>query len=124
MVLRLPSLLATALSAVAAGPPPRSAGLISREAARATVLVFAATRAWVAFEASEARPYAIATLAVIGSTYALVRWLDDGGIACPLAILYAIVRGRGGLDALPVRALAARLKRSTRSRASGVGRPR
>ena len=52
-------------------------------------MVFAATQA-VAFEASEARPYTLANLAVIGSTYALVRWLDDGRRWSP-ALLYALL---------------------------------
>ena len=63
--------------------------LIGREAARYAVLVFAATQV-VAFEASEARPYALATLAVIASTYALVRWLDDGR-RWSLALVYALL---------------------------------
>jgi hypothetical protein len=44
----------------------------------------------VAFEASEARPYAMATTAVIASTYALVRWLDDGH-RWSLALGYALL---------------------------------
>ena len=87
MVLRLPSLIA----AVAVRDPavPARPDLISREAARLAVLVFAA-RQVVAFEASEARPYAMATLAVIASTYALVRWLDDGR-RWSLALVYALL---------------------------------
>ena len=87
VVLRLPSLIATAVSAVVLYRLARH--LISREAARFTVLVFAASQV-VAFEASEARPYAIATLATIGSTYALVRWLDDGRRWAP-ALVYALL---------------------------------
>ncbi len=86
-VLRLPSLIATAASLVLLYRLART--LISREAARFTVLAFAATQ-MVAFEASEARPYALATLAVIASTYALVRWLDDGG-RWSLALVYALL---------------------------------
>ena len=62
VVLRLPSLIATAVSVVLLYRLTRS--LIGREAAWFAVLVFAATQA-VAFEASEARPYALATLAVV-----------------------------------------------------------
>ncbi len=76
IVLRLPSLLATAGSAVLLYRLVRH--LVGREAARMSVLVFAST-AVVAFEASEARPYAIATFALVAATLALVRWLDEGG---------------------------------------------
>lgn len=51
--------------------------LISPEEAWYAVLVFVASNV-VAFEASEARPYAIAVLALVASTAALLRWLDDG----------------------------------------------
>ena len=87
VVLRLPSLIAAAVSAFLLYRLARN--LIATEAARFTVLVFAATQT-VAFEASEARPYALATLAVIASTYALVRWLDDGRRWSP-ALLYALL---------------------------------
>jgi mannosyltransferase len=87
VILRLPSLIAAALSAVVLYRLARL--LISREAARFTVLAFVASQV-VAFEASEARPYAIATLATIGATYALVRWLDDGRRWAP-ALLYALL---------------------------------
>ncbi len=88
VVLRLPSLIATAVSVVLLYRLART--LIGREAAWFSVLVFAATQS-VAFEASEARPYALATLAVIASTYALVRWLDDGGRRWSLALVYALL---------------------------------
>ncbi len=87
VVLRLPSLLAAAASAFLLYRLART--LISKEAALLAVLVFAATNS-VAFEASEARPYAIANLAVIASTYALVRWLDQGQSWRP-AIVYALI---------------------------------
>jgi mannosyltransferase len=73
IVLRLPSLAATAGSCVLLYRLVRH--LVGQEAARMSVLVFAATGV-VAFEASEARPYAVATFALIAATYALVRWLD------------------------------------------------
>jgi uncharacterized membrane protein len=87
VVLRLPSLIAAAVSAIILYRLARR--LIGTEAARLTIVVFAATQA-VAFEASEARPYALANLAVIGSTYALVRWLDDGR-RWSRALLYALL---------------------------------
>src|SRR5437867_3565911 len=86
-VLRLPSLLAAAVSAILLYRLADT--LIDRETARISVLVFAASHV-VAFEASEARPYSLATLSVIGSTYALVRWLDDGR-RWLLAIVYALL---------------------------------
>ena len=86
-VLRLPSLISAALAAILLYRLART--LIGREAARLAVLVFAAGQV-VAFEASEARPYAMATLAVIASTYALVRWLDDGH-RWSLALVYALL---------------------------------
>jgi mannosyltransferase len=125
-VLRLPSLIAAAASLVLLYRLARN--LISREAARLAAIAFAALSV-VAFEASEARPYALATLAVIASTYALVRWLDEGGRWSPalvyalLAItvvwmhylfalvlvahaLYAFIRLRRGETEVPVRRLA------------------
>jgi 4-amino-4-deoxy-L-arabinose transferase-like glycosyltransferase len=86
-VLRLPSLIAAAVSVVLLYRLART--LIGREAARLAVLVFAAGQV-VAFEASEARPYAMATTAVIASTYVLVRWLDDGH-RWDLALGYALL---------------------------------
>jgi uncharacterized membrane protein len=86
-ILRLPSLIATAVSAILLYRLART--LIGREGARLAVLAFAATNV-VAFEASEARPYAMATMAVIASTYALVRWLDDGR-RWSLALAYALL---------------------------------
>jgi mannosyltransferase len=76
MALRAPSLAATAGSAILLHR--LVCRLISREAARMSVLVFVST-GLVAFEASEARPYAIATFALVASTYVLMRWLDESG---------------------------------------------
>ena len=76
VVLRLPSLAATVGSALLLYRLVRR--LVGREAARMSVLVFAVT-GLVAFEASEARPYAIATFALVAATYALVIWLDEAG---------------------------------------------
>jgi hypothetical protein len=86
-VLRLPSLISAGLAAVLLYRLART--LIGRETARLAVLVFAAGQVF-AFEASEARPYAMATLAVIASTYALVRWLDEGR-RWPPALVYALL---------------------------------
>ncbi len=87
VVLRLPSLLAATMSAILLYRLART--LIGNEAARLAVLTFAATQL-VGFEASEARPYAMATTAVIASTYALVRWLDEGH-RLSLALVYAVL---------------------------------
>ena len=87
VVLRLPSLIAAVVSAILLYRLALT--LISREAARLTVLAFAATQI-VAFEASEARPYAIATTVTIASTLALVRWLDDGR-RWSRALVYALL---------------------------------
>lgn len=126
-ILRLPSLLAAVASTILLYRLARN--LIGREVARLSVLVFVATQT-VAFEASEARPYAMATLAAIASTYALVRWLDDGRRWLPglvyalLAIavvwlhylfalvlaahaVYAVVRQRRGETGVSVRRLVA-----------------
>lgn len=87
VVLRLPSLAAAVGSAILIYRLGRT--LIGHETARLAVLAFAAGHV-LAFESSEARPYALATFAVIASTYALVRWLDDGR-RWSLAIVYALL---------------------------------
>jgi hypothetical protein len=73
--LRLPSLLAMGLAAYVLYR--LTLRLTDRETARLSVLVFAV---WpdVVFEASNARPYALATLMTVAATWALVRWLDRG----------------------------------------------
>jgi mannosyltransferase len=86
IILRLPSLAATVGSCVLLYRLVRH--LIGREAARMSVLVFAATGV-VAFEASEARPYAIATFALVAATLALVRWLD--GSTWPQGVAYVVL---------------------------------
>jgi hypothetical protein len=75
--LRLPSLLAMAVAAFLLYR--LTIRLADRETARLAVLVFVV---WpdVVFEASNARPYALATLATVASTWALVRWLDRGNL--------------------------------------------
>jgi uncharacterized membrane protein len=84
--LRLPSLLAMGLAAYLLYR--LSLRLADRETARLSVLVFAV---WpdVVFEASNARPYALATLLTVAATWALVRWLDRGRAASML--LYVVL---------------------------------
>src|SRR5438093_2618209 len=53
--------------------------LFDRETARLAVIVFVVWPS-VAFTASDARPYALATLAVVASVWALIRWLDSGRV--------------------------------------------
>jgi uncharacterized membrane protein len=89
--------------------------LADREAARIVALIFVI---WpdVVFEASNARPYALATAVTVGATWALVRWFDRGtnwslalyvvlaaampychllfGLALPAHLLYAVARSR------------------------------
>ena len=73
--MRLPSL---AFSLVAAFFIYRIARrLIDTEAARIAVIAFVVWPS-VAFAASDMRPYALATLVVVASTWALIGWLDTG----------------------------------------------
>jgi mannosyltransferase len=58
--------------------------LFDRETARLAVVVFVIWPS-VAFTASDARPYALATLAVVASVWALIVWLDSArlwNLAC------------------------------------------
>jgi hypothetical protein len=73
-MLRLPSLLAVILAAFFMYR--LALRLIDREFARVTVFVFVV---WpgIVFEASNARPYAMAVLLVVAAALALVRWLDQ-----------------------------------------------
>lgn len=111
--LRLPSLLAMGLAAFFLYR--LAVRLADRETARLAVLVFAV---WpdVVFEASNARPYALAMLATVASTWALVRWFDRGnassmllyivlaasvayahvlfGLVLPCHLIYALARRR------------------------------
>jgi hypothetical protein len=111
--LRLPSLLAMTIAAFVLYRLTRR--LADRGTARIAILVFVL---WpdVVFEASNARPYALATLATVVSTWALVRWLDRGttsssalyvllgaavayahilfALVLPCHILYALMRSR------------------------------
>lgn len=70
-----------------------AARLHDREVARLVVLAFVASP-WMAYAASDARPYALGVLSIIAAGLALVRWLDEGkrrdgvwvAIACAASI--------------------------------------
>jgi len=122
--LRLPSLVCAALGAFLLFRIARR--LADVETARLSVVAFVV---WpqVVFAASDARPYAFATLLAIAAVWTLIRWLDDGGklrailavffaasipyahpltapILIPLA-LYAVMRVREGSTARSIRSL-------------------
>ena len=89
ILLRLPSLVAMALAAFMLYR--LAARLLAPQAAWPSVIVFSSL-APVAFAAGDARPYAIATMSVIGATLFLVRWLDtkrslDAFLYCVFAAL-------------------------------------
>src|SRR5207249_2776424 len=73
--MRLPSLLFAALTTLLVYRLGKR--FVDDEVGRIAVVLFVA---WpvVAFSASDARPYAMATLAIVASTAVLVRWLDTG----------------------------------------------
>jgi uncharacterized membrane protein len=75
VMLRLPSFLAMAASSYLLYR--LAVRLIGRSAAWPAVIVFASIEP-VAFAATDARPYAIGLLAVIGAMTLLVRWFDTG----------------------------------------------
>jgi hypothetical protein len=60
--------------------------LADRETARLAVIAFAVWPS-IAFAASDARPYALATLVVVTSTWALIRWLDSGRLIPAIAFV-------------------------------------
>jgi hypothetical protein len=66
--------------------------LADPETGRIAVIVFAIWPS-IAFAASDARPYALATLAAVASTWAVIRWLDSGRIwaLTSYALLAAII---------------------------------
>jgi uncharacterized membrane protein len=78
LALRLPSLIAMSLAVYLLYRLTKR--LADRETAIIAGIVFAAAEG-IAFAADDARPYAIATLALIGATLFLVRWIDEGGLA-------------------------------------------
>jgi mannosyltransferase len=73
--MRVPSILFAALTALVLYWLAKR--ILDDELARLTVLVFVVWPA-VEFSAADARPYALATLAVVASTAVFVRWLDTG----------------------------------------------
>jgi hypothetical protein len=75
LVLRIPSVVAMGLASVFLYL--LAARLIDREAGLLSVAVFVTLPA-VAFAAADARPYAMAVLAVVSALWALVRWMDSG----------------------------------------------
>lgn len=92
-VLRLPSLAAATLAGFLMYRLARR--LLDAELGRLALLAFVA---WpgIAFEASNARPYALALLATVASIAALVAWLDEDGavrgviwVVCGAAVMYA-----------------------------------
>lgn len=87
-VLRLPSILATALSAFLLYR--LGVRLLNKPAALAAVIVFSCSDA-VAFAAADARSYALGVTAAIAAMYALVRWMDQGRLRDGLA--YALLTG-------------------------------
>ena len=62
--------------------------LVDAEVARIAVITFAVWPS-IAFAASDARPYALAMLAVVASTWALIAWLDAAGFWW--AMLYVVL---------------------------------
>jgi len=73
-ILRLPSL--AAMSGAVFVTYRLARRLFDSETGRLTIVTFAASGS-LAFAASEARPYAIGILVLVGSTLTLVVWLDD-----------------------------------------------
>ena len=92
-ILRLPSLAAATLAGFLMYRLGRR--LLDADLGRLALLAFVA---WpgIAFEASNARPYALALLSTVASVVALVWWLDEGGraraavwVLCGAAVMYA-----------------------------------
>jgi uncharacterized membrane protein len=83
--MRLPSLLFAALTALLLYRLGKR--FVDDEVGRIAVVLFVV---WpvVAFSASDARPYALATLAVVASTAVLVRWLDTGSRSAGVAYVF------------------------------------
>jgi Dolichyl-phosphate-mannose-protein mannosyltransferase len=83
VVLRLPSIISMGVATYLLYRLGKR--LFDREAGILAAIVFVAS-GWIVFEAGDARPYAMALMAMIASFYFLVRWLDEGR---PLdAVLY------------------------------------
>ena len=99
-----------------------------KEVGRLAVIAFVAWNL-VAFEASNARPYALGTLLVTGAAWALIAWLDRGGIRRAIVFvllaalvpyvhpflaliffpyaIYAVLRARDGSAAVSAKSLVA-----------------
>jgi len=82
IALRLPSLLFCVLAAFLVFRIAKR--LVDVETARIAVIAFVV---WppIAFAASDARPYALATLMAVASTWAVIEWLDHARIGWALA---------------------------------------
>jgi hypothetical protein len=74
--LRLPSLILMLLAAALVYRIGQR--LANNETARLALIIFLVWPA-IAFTASDARPYALATLLTVASVWALIHWLDRGG---------------------------------------------
>ena len=87
-LLRMPSLMALLLAAAILFDLARR--WFSRRVAIAA-LVFFCVQPWVVFAAADARPYAFGLLAVVLSTWLMLRWLEmeGAGYACA----YGVVAG-------------------------------
>lgn len=88
IVFRIPSVLAMAAATILLYRLGRR--LFDAEAALLAAIVFA-TSFGGAYAATDARPYAFGLLALIGSTLALVRWLDDGKLRDGIAFVLLAV---------------------------------
>jgi len=123
-VLRLPSVVAMVVAVYLLFR--LATRLLDRELGRVAVLAFVL---WpgIAFEASNARPYAIAVLVTVASVFALVTWLDRGSrgsmvvwivltallayahivfvLAIPAQILYAFARRGDGSTRVSARTI-------------------
>jgi 4-amino-4-deoxy-L-arabinose transferase-like glycosyltransferase len=86
IALRAPSLVFLLLSAVFVYRITRR--LFDRETARIALITFAVWPS-IAFSASDARPYAVATFCTVVSTWALIRWLDDSRVLA--GVVYVIL---------------------------------
>jgi hypothetical protein len=126
VLLRLPSLIAGVLAALLFFRLIKR--LADGEAARLALVAFVGLGG-IGFAVSEARPYALGLLALVASTLALVRWLDEGrragavaflvlavlciwihymfALVLPAQLLYATARVRAGATKVRVRELAA-----------------
>jgi mannosyltransferase len=101
--LRLPSLVFSFIAAFIVFRIAKR--LVDIEAARISVIAFVVWPS-IAFAASDARPYALATLCVVASMWALIVWLDSGRVRWGLVYVVvgastSIVHPLFGLVVLP-----------------------